>query len=251
MDLKQAGKRALITGGSKGIGYACAVSFASEGVQPVLVARSADGLARAAASLREATGASAEIIALDVAGDGAAAALLQRAGHIDFLINNAGAIPAGDLQQVDDARWRAAWELKLFGYINLSRAWLPQMQARRDGVIVNVVGMAGVAHRSTYLCGSMANAALIAFTNAVGAASTKFGVRVFGVNPGQTRTERMLALRAEGAAPALSAGLAFGRPAEPHEIADLVVFGCSPRAGYLSGTVVNVDGGQQYSVSAQ
>ena len=123
------------------------------------------------------------------------------------------------------------------------------MQARGHGVIVNIIGMAGIAHRSTYVAGTMANASLIALTNAVGSESTHYGVRVFGINPGQTRTERIQALAAGSTGSALSTGVAFGRPAEPAEVADFVVFGCSSRASYLSGTVINLDGGQQYAVN--
>jgi 3-oxoacyl-[acyl-carrier protein] reductase len=247
MDLQLRGKRALITGASKGIGYATALSFAREGALPILVARSADGLAKAAASIKAETGVAVETIAMDVSDADAPAELLKRSGDVDFLINNAGAIPGGDLAAVDDARWRAAWELKLYGYINLTRMYLPRMEARKQGVIVNIVGMAGVANRAAYLCGSSANAALIAFTNGVGSVSPEHGVRVFGINPSATRTERVTARLTEpGSLEKMSAGLPFGRLMEPDEIAHLAVFGCSPLAGYLSGTVINVDGGQQY-----
>jgi NAD(P)-dependent dehydrogenase (short-subunit alcohol dehydrogenase family) len=122
------------------------------------------------------------------------------AGEVDILVNNAGAIPGGGLADVDDARWRQAWELKLFGYINLIRAVLPLMQARGSGVIANIIGMAGVAPRAEYICGSTANAALIAFTQAIGAASPQHGVRVFGINPSPTRSDRIEAvLRAQAA----------------------------------------------------
>jgi NAD(P)-dependent dehydrogenase (short-subunit alcohol dehydrogenase family) len=113
-------------------------------------------------------------------------------------------------------------------------------------VIANVIGMAGVAHRNAYVCGTAANAALIAFTNAVGSSSSHQGVRVFGVNPGHTRSERIISLE-KNTPGALSSGVAFGRPMEPSEVADFIVFGCSTKASYLSGTVINLDGGQQYA----
>ena len=243
MDLQLNGQRVLVTGASKGIGYACALSFAREGAQPIMVARSSETLERAARTIFDETGVSSKTVALDLTSEGATASLFQQAGTVDILVNNAGAIPGGDLSQMDEAKWRAAWELKVYGYINLARLWLPVMQARRKGVIANVIGMAGVAHRNGYLCGTAGNAALIAFTNAIGAESTHHGVRVFGINPGQTRTERIMIMGGT----ALSAGVAFGRPAEPREVADTLVFACSARSSYLSGTVINLDGGQQFA----
>jgi 3-oxoacyl-[acyl-carrier protein] reductase len=247
MDLQLTGKRAVITGASKGIGYACALSFVREGALPILVARNRDGLAKAAASIKAETGVRVETIVMDLSAAEAAAELVERTGDIDFLINNAGSIPGGELAAVDDVNWRASWELKPYGYINLTRVYLPRMEARRQGVIVNIIGMAGVANRAAYLCGSTANAALIAFTNSVGSVSPDHGVRVFGINPSPTRTERLTARLTEpGSLEKLCAGLPFGRLMEPEEVAHLAVFGCSPLAGYLSGTVINLDGGQQY-----
>ena len=248
MEMKLAGKRALVTGGSKGIGYACALAFAREGARPVLVARHADDLASAAASIKAETGMQAEVVAMDMGAAGAATILAGQVGDIDILINNAGSIPGGDLSKVDDTRWRSAWDLKLYGYIDLIRAYLPRMETNKSGVIANIIGMAGVANRYDYVCGSTANAALIAFTNSVGAASTAHGVRVFGINPSPTRTERMLSRFTEpGALETAGLDLPFGRFMEPAEVAHMVVCGCSPLAGYLSGTVINLDGGLLYA----
>jgi len=172
------------------------------------------------------------------------------------LVNNAGAIPGGSVLDIDEDRWREAWELKVFGYINLVREVLPLMQAKKKGVIANIIGMAGAAPRNAYLCGSTANAALIAFTQAVGGASVSHGVRVFGVNPSPTRSERMQTMLQAQAQKKfddpsrwmeLTQTMPFGRMAEPQELADLTTFCCSPLAGYLSGSVINVDGGQMYT----
>ena len=239
-------KRVLITGASKGIGYATALSFAREGALPVMVARNLEMLEKAASNIMDETGVNPELICLDLTSSGSAVTLFEAVGPVDILVNNAGSIPGGNLSQVDEARWRAAWELKVYGYINLTRMWLPSMSERGSGVIANVIGMAGVAHRNAYVCGTAANAALIAFTNAVGSNSSHQGVRVFGVNPGQTRTERMINLE-KNTPGALSSGVAFGRTMEPTEVADFIVFGCSAKASYLSGTVINLDGGQQYA----
>ena len=256
MDLRLTGQRVVITGGSKGIGLATAISFAREGALPTLVSRSPDTLAQGARTLLDATGVVAHTIAADLGTPEGIRTLMDAAGDADILVNNAGAIPGGWLRDVDDSRLRQSWELKLFGYINLVRAMLERMEARGSGVIANIIGMAGAAPRPDYIAGSTANAALIAFTQAVGAGSTSHGVRVFGINPSPTRSDRMEGLLRGQAEKKLgnadrwmelTTTLPFGRMAEPSEIADLTVFGCSPLAGYLSGSVINVDGGQLYA----
>jgi exopolyphosphatase/pppGpp-phosphohydrolase len=117
--------------------------------------------------------------------------LFEQMPEVDILINNAGAIPGGSVVDVDEQRWRQAWELKVFGYINMTRMYLPMMQSRGHGVICNIIGMAGAAPRADYICGATGNAALIAFTQGVGGESVKNGVRVFGINPSPTRSDRM------------------------------------------------------------
>ena len=256
MDLKLKGLRVVITGGSKGIGLAVAHSFAKEGAQPILVSRTLSSLQSAAKEIKAQSGMDCELLAADMASRGSAKSLIEQCGNIDILVNNAGAIPGGTVLDIDEDRWREAWELKVFGYINLVREVLPQMQAKKKGVIANIIGMAGAAPRNAYLCGSTANAALIAFTQAVGGASVVHGVRVFGVNPSPTRSERMQTMLQAQAQKKfedasrwmeLTQSMPFGRMAEPQELADLTTFCCSPLAGYLSGSVINVDGGQMYT----
>ncbi|MEE4300543.1 MAG: short-chain dehydrogenase/reductase [Pseudomonadales bacterium] len=252
MDLGLAGRRALVTGASRGIGRAVAEALAAEGVHLELAARSAAGLEALRDTLRAAHGVRVGVHPVDLAASGAAETLAAAVDAPDLLVNNAGAIPAGTLDAVDEARWRAAWELKVFGYVNLCRACYARMRAAGGGVIVNVIGTGGERHDPGYVAGVTANAGLMAFTRALGAAGPADGIRVVGVNPGITRTDRMeqqARRRAEAAGldpenwrQALPA-LPFDRPAEPAEIADVVAFLASPRAGYVSGTVVTVDGG--------
>ena len=251
VDLGLKDKRVLITGGTRGIGLAAAQAFASEGAQPVLAARDPELLADAARAIRMAAGVRAETHVSDLSVAGAAEDLAEAVGDVDVLVNNAGAIPAGDIAGVDEARWREAWDLKVFGYINLCRAYYARMQLR-GGVIVNVIGTGGERHDPAYIAGVTANAGLMAMTRALGAAGPAVGVRVVGVNPGLTRTDR-LERQARRRATAAGRGpdrwreglpaLPFGRPAEPEEVADVVTYLASMRASYVSGTVVTVDGG--------
>ena len=255
MELELSGKRVLITGGSRGIGYACAQTFAREGCEVHLVSSSEAALDAAVAKLRDATGVAAVPHRADLANPADVAALQPIVSTVDILVNNAGASPGGGLDAIDSDRWRAAWNLKVFGYIDLTRMALAPMMARGSGVIVNVIGIAGADPRHDYICGSTANAGLIAFTKGVGGHSTKRGVRVVGVNPGPTETDRLVrlyesrALASLGDAtrwPELLADLPFGRPAHADEMADLVVFLASARASYLSGLVIDADGGAMY-----
>ena len=151
-----------------------------------------------------------------------AEALAAGAGELDILINNAGAIPGGDLLKVDEDTWRRAWDLKVFGYINLTRAVYAQMKAKRSGVIVNVLGNAGEKLNAAYIAGSTANAGLMAFTRALGGAAPADGIRVLGVSPGPVATDRLLSLYRQMAATKLGdanryrelfKGMAFDRPA--------------------------------------
>jgi NAD(P)-dependent dehydrogenase (short-subunit alcohol dehydrogenase family) len=252
MDLHLAGKRALITGGSKGIGRATAELLAEEGVDVVLVARDPAALAEAAASVRARRQVRVETIAADLSRDEEVVRVAKAAGEVDILVNNAGAIPPGTLTAVDDATWRRAWDLKVFGFISLCRAVYPAMAARKSGVIVNVIGAAGEKLPANYIAGATGNAGLMAFTKALGRASPADGIRVVGINPGSTATQRMEMLlrhRAEaelGSAERwleLCAPMPFGRAASPEEIAAAVAFLASPRSGYTTGTILTIDGG--------
>jgi NAD(P)-dependent dehydrogenase (short-subunit alcohol dehydrogenase family) len=252
VDLNLGGRTVLVTGASKGIGLGIAQWFAREGCHLRLAARSGDLLEKEAAALRKSCAVDARTFALDLSREDARCKLAEACPDVDVLVNNAGDIPAGSIEDVGDAAWRAGWELKVFGYIDLTRHYLARMKARRAGVIVNVIGTAGERPMPAYVAGSMGNAALMSLTVALGAASPEFGVRVLGVNPGPVLTERIVKISKKRAGamfgdearyPELMQKNPFGRPASVDEIAATVVFLASERSSYTSGTIVTIDGG--------
>jgi len=194
MDLHLRGKRVLITGASKGIGAAAAEAFAEEGAHLRLAARSGDQLKALAERLRSVHQIDATAHVVDLRKGEDIARLAKDASDIDILVNNAGDIPGGSIDKIDEATWRHAWELKVFGYINLTRAIYAQMKARGHGVIVNDIGAAGEKFDANYICGSAGNAALMAFTRALGSKSLADNIRVVGINPGPVGTDRHVTL---------------------------------------------------------
>ena len=246
MDLGLKGKSVLITGASKGIGLACAKAFAAEGSNLHLAARSADLLAAAASEIQARYGVKVDSHVCDLRAEGAVKQLADACAEVDILVNNAGDIPGGNIETVDEARWRHAWELKVFGYINLTRAMLAHMKPRGKGVIVNVIGMAGVTHPPEYICGTMGNAALEAFTKGVGKGSIEYGVRVLGIHPPATRTDRIIQLNKTiakqkfGDESRWEELLKQTRVIEPEQVADTVLFFASERANHLSGVMLNL-----------
>ncbi|GAC1339051.1 MAG: SDR family oxidoreductase [Acetobacteraceae bacterium] len=251
MDLGLRGRTALVTGASKGIGFAVAESLAKEGCAVTLVARSATDLERAAARI---TGHGTPVMfeAADLSDSRAVDGLAERHGLVDILINNAGAIPGGRLHEIDEPTWRAAWDLKVFGYINMTRRFYAAMKARGRGTIINIVGAAGERVDAGYIAGSSGNAALIAFTRALGGSSAADGIRVTGINPGPVLTERLetllkaRAVETHGSSDRwreFLSNLPFGRAAAPEEIGALAAFLASDLSGYTTGSMFTVDGG--------
>ena len=252
MDLKLSGKTALITGASKGIGVGVAQGLAEEGCNVHIVSRTIADLEAFAKTLRENTDVEVTTHAFDLSDGENVNKLINSAGVPDILVNNAGAIPAGDLLSIGEDRWREAWDLKVFGYINMCRAFYGAMKDRGYGTIVNVTGLAADRTDAGYVAGTAGNASLNAFTRAVGGRSLNDGVRILSVSPGPVATERLINLmkskaEAEQGDPeswqSYLANLPLGRAASVQEVADVVVFMASERANYVNGSVVNIDGG--------
>lgn len=257
MDLQLSGRHVLVTGGSKGIGFACAQAFLAEGAVVSLVARDAATLEQAAGRLRgERPGARVAGFAANLQDPAAALAALDAAeaahGPLDVLVNCAGAARRTPPAELQPQAWHDAMQAKFFAYIHMMDPAVKRMAARRSGAIVNVVGAGGKVANPTHLAGGAANAALMLASAGLASAYGRQGVRINVINPAQVLTDRLrqraeaearLAASEGRPAPAApGANLALGRPAEPREIADVAVFLASPRASYVNGAIVAMDG---------
>ena len=255
MDLGLKDKNVLITGGSKGIGLACARAFVAEGARVALVSRSEENLKKANIK-------GAYTVAADLTDAAAAAAMVERVekefGPLDVLVNSAGAAKRTDADDLTPAAWRAGMDAKYFSYINVIDPVIKRMGRRGRGAVINVIGSGGKVASPTHLAGGAANAALLLATAGLAYAYASKGVRVVGVSPGVTKTERVAeGLKAEAkranvsleqAEKQMVARLPMGRPAEPEEIADIVVFAASERGRYLTGANISTDGAASHVV---
>jgi NAD(P)-dependent dehydrogenase (short-subunit alcohol dehydrogenase family) len=257
MELGLRGKTAVVTGANKGIGLAIARALAAEGVDLAIAARGKDLLERAAREIADAHGVRVEPCVADLATAEGVAGLAEVAmltlGRVDILVNNAGAIPAGTIDSLDDETWRRAYDLKLWGYIRMVRALLPQMRERRSGAILNIIGNAGRQPSAGYIAGGPANAALMNFTKGLAMAVGPEGIRVNAINPGPIRTERLRQLaeqraRARGVSvaeeeAAQGRDIPLGRVGTPEEVASVAVFLVSDAASFVHGAIIPVEGG--------
>ena len=255
MDLGLKDKRVLITGGSKGIGLACARAFVAEGAKVALVSRSEE-------NLRKANVKGAYTVAADLTDAAAAAAMVERVekefGAIDVLVNSAGAAKRTDADDLTPAAWRAGMDAKYFSYINVIDPLIKRMGKRGRGAVINIIGSGGKVASPTHLSGGAANAALMLATAGLAYAYASKNVRVVGLNPGVTQTERVAeGLKAEAKRANVSeeqaykqmvARLPMGRPAKPEEIADIAVFAASERGRYLNGANISTDGAASHVI---
>ena len=252
MDLNLRGRTALITGASKGIGLASAECLAAEGVNVILVSRTQADLETAREKIAARHNVAVQVHAYDLSDSRNIDRLVEQHPGIDILVNNAGALPAGDLQAITEDRWRAAWDLKVFGYVNMCRRFYAEMKTRGRGVIINVLGVAGEKMDRTYIAGSTGNAALMAFTKALGGSAGDDRLRVVGINPGAIATDRLVTIMKTRAQDRLGDAnrweelmkpLPMGRAGTPDEIGVMVAFLASDVSAYTTGTIITIDGG--------
>ena len=221
MNLELANKHILITGGSKGIGLACARTFLAEGARVTLVSRSVDAVER-------------------------------DFGAVDVLVNSAGAAKRTPADELTADAWHGAMQAKFFTYIHVINPLIKRMGERGHGAVVNVIGSGGKVAAVTHLAGGAANAALMLASAGLAAAYAGKGVRVNAVNPGRTFTERLQegmhaearqqGVTVEEAIARATKSLPLKRFANPEEIADAVVYLASARASYVTGALLAMDG---------
>jgi len=252
MDLLLSNKVVIVTGASRGIGRAIAETLSFEGMNVVLVARSATDLEALAQSLPH----ESLVQALDLRESSSAAqivsAALEKFGKLDLLVNNAGATKRGDFLTLTDQEWVDGFSLKFYGSMRLSRAAWPHLQASQ-GAIVNIIGVGGKAGSAEFTIGGTVNAALMNLTKALADRGVRDGIRVNAINPGSIATQRLQTrlqnyaktnnISLEEAAKRLPREMKVERFGDPLEIAHAVAFLASPQAAYIQGAILDVDGG--------
>jgi NAD(P)-dependent dehydrogenase (short-subunit alcohol dehydrogenase family) len=251
MDLALKGKTALVTGGTKGIGMACAKALMAEGVQVVIAGRSDATVEAALADLDGAQGLAADLRSAEAAAE-MVTACRGMVGEIDILINSAGAAQRTVPEKLTPEHWRAAMDAKFFSYINVIDPVVKLMAARGAGRIVNIIGAGGKVASPIHLPGGSANAALMLATAGLATAYAAEGLRVIGLNPGATKTARLkeglkaqaefAGITVEEAEQQAASRIPLGRMAEPEEVANMAVFLASDRASYVTGVTINMDG---------
>ena len=257
MDLGLAGKVALVTGGSEGIGRAAARSLGREGARVVICARRVEVLRRAAGELAEETGAEIVPVVADVRAvtevDRLVGETVDRFGGLDILVNNAGTSRALPFETVSDADWQADLDLKLYGAIRAIRLAIPHLRRAGGGSVINILNIGakqpGVASVPT----SVSRAAGMALTKALSKELARDNIRVNAVLIGIVKSmQHERRWQARGGAQTLEAyyaelaqkmGVPLGRVGEAEEVGDLIAYLSSRRAGFLSGVAINADGG--------
>jgi 3-oxoacyl-[acyl-carrier protein] reductase len=253
MQISLAGRCAVVTGGSKGVGLAVATRFAASGADVAIMARTRTGLDQAAETLAAAAGGRVVAIAGDVALPGDLARLhdetMRAFGRIDILVNNAGTSRTGPFERVTDDIWRQDFDEKLFAAIRLTRLVWPQMKERRWGRIINVLNVGAKAPRPASAPTSVTRAAGMALTKVLAHEGGPFNVLVNALLIGfieadqHVRTAARLGIALADYMNERSKDIPLGRPGRAEEFANLACFLVSDAGSYITGTAINVDGG--------
>ncbi|MGE5471591.1 MAG: SDR family NAD(P)-dependent oxidoreductase [Bacteroidota bacterium] len=258
MDLQISGKRALVSGSTKGIGFAIAVELAREGARVVINGRSPAGVAAAVERLRSLVG-GAEVsgIAADLATPAGVAALVAAVPQVDILVNNLGIFDPKPFADIPDSEWQRFFDTNVMSGVRLSRHYLPAMQAANWGRIVFISSESGINTPGEMVHYGMTKSAQLAVSRGLAQSCAGTGVTVNAVLPGPTRSEGVgeffAKLAAEAGIPNEEMERRFfaeGRPSsilkrmiEPTEVAALVAYVCSPRAAATTGAALRVEGG--------
>ncbi|MBX6742944.1 MAG: SDR family NAD(P)-dependent oxidoreductase [Acetobacteraceae bacterium] len=259
MDLQLTGKKALVTGGSEGIGKAIARVLAREGCDVAICARRPDVLEAAAREIAGESNRKIVPIPADLTRDADAKSFIEQAhaalGRIDILVNNAGSAPGGVIETLTEADWEKGLQLKFLGYVRCLRHALPIMVKQGGGRVVNLIGNDGVKPSYWEIVPGAANAAGQNLTLSLAGQYARHGITFCAVNPGPVRTERWAGLVAamardmgipyEEADRLAPRSIPVGRIAEPEECANLVAMLASPLMHFVNGTMIEIDGGQQ------
>jgi 3-oxoacyl-[acyl-carrier protein] reductase len=256
MDLGLHGRRAIITGGSRGIGAATAAALHAEGARVAIIGRDSDALA----SVAEPLDAHVALADLSTASgvQYAIGSCIDALGGVDILVNNAGASPSGTIDDITDEQWQQSFDLKIMGYVRGMRAVLPSMRAQHFGRIVNIGGTAGIRATPGYTLAAL-NAALVHITRSTAEHVGRDGISVVSLHPGPTLTDRLRTMLERGATNAgvavdefandvVGRSLPLGRVGSPEEVAQMIVVLCSDVAAWVTGGGVTIDGGAAMGV---